>query len=176
MAKQPTQQELMAAHNAARNNALTVDAEAQAEGKTISQVVGNKDILPFVPEHPFGGNDNNRRVAERIVREGAKLKQASEPVPLTGAEAAAADLKRADEVDALDESQLTDKELAARDNAATAAALAAGRISGSPMHLVAARIAAEEAAKAAAAAAGEPAKPPVPPVPTEPPPAWKGNA
>lgn len=159
MAKQPTQQELMAAHNAARNNALTVDAAAQAEGKTIPQIVSNKDIQPFVPEHPFGGNDNNRRVAERIVREGAKLKQASEPVPLTGAEAAAADLRRADELDALDESEMTDKELATRDNAVTAAALAAQQAAGAPP-----------------APPAMPANPPAPPPPTEPPPAWKGNA
>lgn len=157
MVKQPTQQELMAAHNASRNNALTVDAAAQADGKSIPQVVSNKDILPFEPGHPFGGNDNNRRVAERIVKEGAKLKQASEPVPLTGAEAAAADLRRADELDALDEPELTDKEQAARDDAATAAALAAQQAAGAPP------------------APAAPANPPAPPPPSEPP-SWKGNA
>jgi thioesterase domain-containing protein len=157
MAK-PTQQELMAAHNVARNNALEVAAKAEAEGKSVPQVVGNKNVEPFEPEHPFGGNDNNRRVAERIVKEGAKLKQASAPVPLTGAEAAAADLKLADAFDALAEPELTDKELAARDDAATAAALAAQQAAGAPP------------------APPAPANPPAPPPPTEPPPAWKGNA
>jgi hypothetical protein len=167
MAK-PTQQELLAAHNVARNN----NEKAEAQAKTKSTVPPQAD--PFKKpepmddtEHPFGYNDNNRRVAERILRESRVVKQVQAPAPLTPAEAAQNDLEKADAIDAENgvEVELSDEELERQQDADTAAALAAKQAQDA--------IDAEtDPAKKAAlvAAANGPAKP------TTATPVWKQNA
>jgi hypothetical protein len=69
MAK-PTQVELMNAHKIARNNALNAATSPDAV-KTSGGVVLTPEAsepptqVPWI-EHPFGGNDNNKRVAQRV--------------------------------------------------------------------------------------------------------------
>jgi hypothetical protein len=66
----------------------------------INRAEANKNILEQTTnqEHPFGKNDNNRAVAERVARDERRLgnKQTQQAVPLTPGEASERDLKAAD--------------------------------------------------------------------------------
>jgi hypothetical protein len=121
----PTQQDLMAAHTTSRFNADKADANAQKNATVVDIVDPKRKPAELPPEHPFGGNDNNRRVVERILRESKNAAPAPEPeAPLTPGEAAAADLALADQLDAKTDTPLTDEQQEAAGDASTAAALA----------------------------------------------------
>jgi len=114
--KKFTQQELMAAHNVARFNAEKTSAEAAADSTIPEPVNPNRKPLPFpYTAHPFGGNDNNRRVAERIANERNVVKGSKPLTPLSPADAAESDLESAEgfEVET-DDSQLSDEEQLAK--------------------------------------------------------------
>ena len=103
-----TQQELMASHNDARHNAEVAQAKASSEATVIEPVDPYRKPTGIEEDvHPFGGNDNNKRVAERIAAESKQLKEKSLPKPLTPAQAAEQDLQKAKEY----ESKHSDEEI-----------------------------------------------------------------
>lgn len=121
MAK-PTQKDLIAAHVQARYSADLDTADKSKINKVPEIVDPNREPLPWpVTEDPFGGNLNNRAVAERIAKQAATV--ATTGAPLSASEAALRDLKAAsgDNSDA----NLTDEQKEAKQAAELAAQIAA---------------------------------------------------
>lgn len=168
-----TQQELMAAHIAARHSAELDAAQTASESSVVEPVDPYRKPLPFVDtEHPFGHNDNNRRVALRIARDQAEAQGESLKKPLTPAQAAARDLQAAEAFGKSEDEALSDEEMEAESDALIAAALNGSPVGNlSPAQKAAQTRAANAAAKAAAAVSGEDQ----PPVPADPP-SWRNNA
>lgn len=122
-----TQQELMAAHIIARHSS-EVEAAENATASSVPELIDPyRKPLPWPDtEHPFGNNDNNRRVAERIAKEQLQYKDdaAVEAAPVTALDAALADLKAAREQAEIDGVPMTDEEDKAQADALLAAAIA----------------------------------------------------
>lgn len=156
--KEVTTQELMQAHNVVANNTEAANAAAVKAGSVVTPIDPYRPATPFPPDHPFGNNDNNRRVVERIQREQAKLRTVAVPAPLDPGAQAAKDLALAAELDKDDEPVKTDAEIEAESEAVREATLAAARAAAIPPAPVDPNAA--------------PAPPPAPAVP----PAWKPKA
>lgn len=127
MAK-PTQTELMNAHKLARNSAM-------GEAKDTNSLRLTKEVisqpLKMVDDaHPFSGNENNRRVAERMA--GAKAQSAAPEAAKTSAQAAAEAIAKAAAYEKANPEEFPTRDASSSDAASLALITAGIAPTGSP--------------------------------------------
>lgn len=102
------QADLMNAHKQARQSAHEATLSSNPADNAIEVV--SKPTAFEDTEHPFSGNRNNQRVAERLARQSKAATQASTELPKTPQQAADADLAKAREYESDNPDEFIDTE------------------------------------------------------------------